>query len=117
MGGGDSGSKVIGDKGGISDTYGDALCWNRNCKQIDFGAGSFHVFGQCGFGSSDGPKRWADCGGSCHFYGWLDGEGDIGENRTADKTATTDTAASIDLVKAMKATKRPIVQATKRPHS
>jgi hypothetical protein len=85
MGGGDGGSKVIGDKGGISDAYGDAFCWNRNWKQIGFGAGSFHVFGQCGFGSSDGPKRWADCGGSSHFYGWLDGEGDIGE-KTAEES-------------------------------
>jgi hypothetical protein len=79
MGGGDSGGKVIGDKGGIGDAYGDAFCWNRDCKQIGLGAESSHVYGQCGFGSSDGLKRWAGCGGSSHFYRRMDGESDIGE--------------------------------------
>jgi hypothetical protein len=61
---------------------GDALCWNRNCKQVgigDFGCHWrwiewFEILG----------KRWADSGGICRVYRWLDGEFDV-EKETAEE--------------------------------
>jgi hypothetical protein len=78
VGGGETISEVVGDNGGIGDAKGYAFCWNRERKQLGFGASSSHVDGQCGFGGTDGLKGWADNGGSSHFYGWRDGEGDVG---------------------------------------
>ena len=84
MGGREGDREGAGDDGGIGDAQGYALCWNRKCKQVGFGDVGCHEGRKSNLRFSDGLKRRADSGGTCHVCRWLDSEFDV-DKETAEE--------------------------------